>query len=180
MPNYDPDTGIPYGTIYLHHLDSDLAQELWCTHGEDISYKNALEELRSEIAVEAAGIEEDAMPSDNDLLAGNQNYVNECIDAAYSRLGYEDREDFIEVETERRGESIQIDEPTIEGEYEGVKYMISWLGGAPLLWVFRSPYTGSYAQCSPCVPGAGDLETPDEYGVVCYDVPPDWRRDEDH
>ncbi len=152
MPNYNPDTGIPYGTIYLHHLDSDLAQELWYTHGEDISYKNALEEFRSEVRAELLDSEPDVDPDD----------IEDMIDS---------RCEWFEP---------QIDEPTIEGEYEGVKYMISWLGGAPLLWVFRSPFTGSYAQCSPCVPGAGDLETPDEYGVVCYDVPPDWRRDEDH
>lgn len=152
MPNYNPDTGIPYGTIYLHHIDSDLAQELWYTHGEDISYKNALEEFRSEVRAELLDSEPDVDPDD----------IEDMIDS---------RCEWFEP---------QIDEPTIEGEYEGVKYMISWLGGAPLLWVFRSPFTGSYAQCSPCVPGAGDLETPDEYGVVCYDVPPDWRRDEDH
>lgn len=149
MPNYDPDTGIPYGTIYLHHLDSDLAHELWYTHGEDISYKNALEEFRSEVRAELLGSEPDVDPDD----------IEDMIDS---------RCEWFEP---------QIDEPTIEGEYEGVKYMISWLGGAPLLWVFRSPYTGSYAQCSPCVPGAGDLETPDEYGVVCYDVPKTWRRE---
>ena len=152
MPNYNPDTGIPYGTIYLHHIDSDLAQELWYTHGEDISYKNALEEFRSEVRAELLDSEPDVDPDD----------IEDMIDS---------RCEWFES---------QIDEPTIEGEYEGVKYMISWLGGAPLLWVFSSPFTGSYAQCSPCVPGAGDLKTPDEYGVVCYDVPPDWRRDEDH
>lgn len=160
MPNYDPDTGIPYGTIYLHHLDSDLAQELWYTHGEDISYKNALEELRAEVTRD---VEDEYGDDESD-----------------DRLSEEDMADEIDRRVETQSEFINIDEPTIEGEYEGVKYMISWLGGAPLLWVFRSPYTGSYAQCSPCVPGAGDLETPDEYGVVCYDIPPGWRRDEDH
>ena len=159
MPNYNPDTGIPYGTIYLHHLDSDLAQELWYTHGEDISYKNALEELREDVSAQMIDEEENG----------------EC-----PIRSVDDFNDELDEIVERRAEHIQIDEPTIEGEYEGVKYMISWIGGAPLLWVFRSPFTGSYAQCSPCVPGAGDLETPDEYGVVCYDVPPDWRRDEDH
>lgn len=160
MPNYNPDTGIPYGTIYLHHLDSDLAQELWYTHGEDISYKLALKELRAEVTRD---VEDEYGDDESD-----------------DRLNEEDMADEIDRRVETQSEFINIDEPTIEGEYEGVKYMISWLGGAPLLWVFSSPFTGSYAQCSPCVPGAGDLETPDEYGVVCYDVPPDWRRDEDH
>lgn len=147
MPNYNLETGILYGTIYLHHLNSDVGNDLFY-EGENISEKNALEELRAEVNAEV-------------------------------EAGELDEEDFDE-EIDRRSEYLQIDEPTIEGEAEGVKYMISWLGGAPLLWVFSSPFTGSYAQCSPCVPGAGDLGTPDEYGVVCYDVPPGWRRDEDH
>lgn len=160
MPNYDPDTGIPYGTIYLHHLDSDLAQELWYTHGEDISHRDALEELRAEVTRD---VEDEYGDDESD-----------------DRLSEEDMADEIDRRVETQSEFINIDEPTIEGEYEGVKYMISWLGGAPMLWVFSSPYVGHYAQCSPCVPGAADLETPDEFGIIAYDIPPDWRRDEDH
>lgn len=155
MPNANPTTGIPYGTIYLHHLDPDLAQDLYFNYGEDISYKEAVEEMRAQIAREMRDEEENG----------------EC-----PTRSLDDFNDELDERVEARIEGIYINEPTIEGEYEGVKYMISWLGGAPLLWVFYSPYTGSYARCSPCVPGAGDLETPDEFGIQCYDVPPDWRR----
>lgn len=67
------------------------------------------------------------------------------------------------------------DEPIHEGEYELVKYRTSWFGGALHVWIFESPETGHYAECSPCVPGAGNLDCPDLDGVVCYDVPSDWR-----
>lgn len=66
-------------------------------------------------------------------------------------------------------------EPCVEGECDGVKYRTSWLGGALNFFIFFSPVTGNYAQCSPCVPGAGNLNQPGG-GVVCYDVPRDWMR----
>jgi len=141
MPNYNPDTGVPYGVIACNSLDSDLVNELWYTHGTDLSYEEAVRELRNEVnaEVEAGELDEDDFDSELDL----------------------------------RVERIQIDEPTIEGVYEGVHYHISWLGGAPLLWVFESPHINPHAQCSPCVPGAGDLDS--EGDVLCYDVPDDWR-----
>lgn len=156
MPNYNPDTGTPYGTIYLHHLNGDVANDLFY-EGENVSVKNALEELRAEITA-------DVEDENDDRAEFGQTLLDAC-----------DMADEIDRRFEAACECIEIDEPVIVGESDGVKYMISWLGGAPLLWVFSSPFTGSYAQCSPCVPGAGDLETPDEYGVLCYDVPKEWR-----
>lgn len=141
MPNYNPATGVPYGVIACQSLDAELVDELWYTHGTDLSYEEAVRELRNEVnaEVEAGELDEDDFDSELDL----------------------------------RVERIQIDEPTIEGVYEGVQYHISWLGGAPLLWVFESPHINPHAQCSPCVPGAGDLDS--EGDVLCYDVPDDWR-----
>lgn len=69
----------------------------------------------------------------------------------------------------------ECDEPIHEGEYEGVRYRTSWLGGALNVWIFESPVVGNYAECSPCVPGAGNLDCPDLDGVICYDVPKEWR-----
>lgn len=69
-------------------------------------------------------------------------------------------------------------EPVLEGEYEGVTYRASWLGGALHFWIFESPVTTNAARkASPCVPGAAILDTLDgsEFG---YDVPADWRDSE--
>ena len=71
------------------------------------------------------------------------------------------------------------DEPVHEGEYEGVRFRTSWLGGALHVWVFDSPHTGMYQECSPCVPGAGNLDCPDPDGVLTYDVPAEWRVSDD-
>ncbi len=40
---------------------------------------------------------------------------------------------------------------------DGLKLGLSYLGGAALVWVFESPVRCTTGACSPCVPGAGDL-----------------------
>ena len=82
-----------------------------------------------------------------------------------------------ETHTQEFNDAYQPDEPIHEGEYEGVKYRTSWLGGALNVWVFESPHITQLArQASPCVPGAAILDTLDG-NVTGYDVPPSWRRD---
>lgn len=182
MPNTNPKTNIPYGTIYLHNLDLEIADALFYD-GTNVSEKEADDELRKELDAEADEIEEEAriavMERDGNLPNPTYEAILENeIENAYLRRGYGDREAFIEGEFDTRRGSIDIDEPLIEGVRDGVTYSIDWLGGAPLLWVLESPYTGLYQLCSPCVPGAGDLESPDAFGFTCYDVPPDWRASE--
>lgn len=150
IANMNPETGIRYGTIYLNNLDGDTAAYLF-DEGRNVSEYNALQELRHELVFEA------------------------------DDMGFEDEEEmeaWLQEEFERRVENLNIEEPTIEGECDGVTYMISWLGGAPLLWVFNSPHVGTFDLCSPCVPGACNLESPDPEGYVGYTVPPDWLRKE--
>ena len=42
-----------------------------------------------------------------------------------------------------------------------------------MLWVFHSPVTEKVKFCSPCVPGAGDLNNPCENGIEAYSLPKD-------
>lgn len=59
-----------------------------------------------------------------------------------------------------------------------MKLGMSYLGGAPLVWVFESPHTTQARKCSPCIPGAGDLDNQEEDGdVTCYTLPADWFHD---
>lgn len=43
-------------------------------------------------------------------------------------------------------------------EHGGFTYHLSCLGGAAMIWVFHGPYATYCRTCSPCVPGAGDLD----------------------
>lgn len=150
--NTNSKTGIRFGVIAVNNLNSDVVEDLWYGYGAvDLSYKAAMEELDAEIGREA-----DRLIETGELQA-------------------EDRDWYVDRETDKRRDDIQIDEPTIEGNYQGVHYQISWLGGAPLLVVFESPFKGRFQLCSPCIPNAVSLESPRDVGAEGYDVPPDWR-----
>ena len=147
MTNINPETGTRYGCVYLNSLDPDTAQWLW-DDAENLSEAEAYEELKTEIEAQVQ---------------------EECPD-------FDENEAEIEVEKrlELESERIQIEEPTLAGICEGVRYEISWLGGAPLLWVFESPVISKARLCSPCCPNAGDLNSLDDDGYECYGIPADW------
>jgi hypothetical protein len=210
--NVNPTTGIRYGVIALGSLDDDLANEdLWYGPGaKNLSEEAAAEELRKELrqryedarelaegsyenAVEMRGIE------DNE--ENRRDYISEHLEEQLKTPNVDSAEDYVEWAYERECD-FQIDEPEIEGEYDGVKYRIRWLGGAPLLWVIEGPIGYANRLCSPCVPNAADLDggfnladcEPEQLEDVaarwnrerqcsekiygCYVVPEDWLRQE--
>lgn len=85
--------------------------------------------------------------------------------------------DLAEFEENYECPDFDIDEPTYSGSYKGVEYAVTYLGGAQILWVFESPNTGCFDLCSPCVPGACNLDSPNPEGYLGYDVPADWREE---
>lgn len=146
LPNRNPETGIRYGYISAQSLDPEIVDELQ-QDGVDVHWHERREEL-----------EECLRNSLSDFLSNRS--IDCVIDVAVEAMGNENFYD---------------DEPVHEGEREGVRYRTSWLGGALHVWVFSSPHTGMYQECSPCVPGAGNLDCPDPDGVLTCDVPADWR-----
>lgn len=195
MTNTNPETGIRYGVIYMNSLDPDVANELWgygSTQVRDLSYEAALKFLQREIQEEADNIEDEASIAIEERGYNTdreyEDLLEEEIEAAYGRRGYDSREDFIDGEIERLSDRIEIDEPMIQGEMDGVEYEISWFGGAPLLWVIKGPIGLANKLCSPCVPGAADLDSgfrdlcgDDEdgfSGYECYVIPADWLNSE--
>ena len=181
--NINPETGIRYGYISGSSIHSDILDTIMYSVGTDLSFNEAELEAKAEIEREAEEIEEEARIAISERGGYTdreaEDALEEEIEAAYNRLGYDDREDFVDRRLSRAMDHVYIEEPINEFEYEGVKGRTSWLGGACNLWIFESPHTGMYQECSPCVPGAGNLDQPFEWGVLTYDVPADWRVKED-
>lgn len=147
MINTHPVTGIRYTVYSMRNLKSWIYEELFYgSQATDLSYEEAYEEELS-LAIKRARYEAE---------------VN----------GKEfDEADFIE---DWECPEFEIDEPNIAGTYDGVRYEISWLGGAPLLWVLESPHTGQFVLCSPCCPQACDADSPIAGGFTGYAVPEEW------
>lgn len=176
MTNINQQTGVRYSCLYLNSLDGDLANDLWM-NAENLSEAEAYAELKSEIERDAESIEEEvriAIAERDYAMLSNDRCMEDEVEAAYNRLGYNDRDDYIDTRLELESERIQIEEPTLAGTCEGVRYEISWLGGAPLLWVLESPVISKARLCSPCCPNAGDLNSLDGDGYECYGIPADW------
>jgi hypothetical protein len=170
--NHNPDTGIAYGYISANALDPDIVDELQMD-GTDVYYEPALDDYQQDLSInpvlqdeacEDAGTKRDDL-NENELRAQALAYIR----GRWSGSKWE----------QEFNDSYQPDEPVHEGEKDGVKYRTSWLGGALNVWIFESPFTGRFQQCSPCVPGAANLDNPDPDGILGYDVPPEWRSNDD-
>ena len=75
-------------------------------------------------------------------------------------------------------EIVYYDEDQEDSEIKGFSYdqegySLWYSPDSSFLWVFKSPITTHCAFCSPCVPGAGDLDNPNKHGVITYALAPD-------
>lgn len=185
--NVNPETQIRYGVLSAHRLHADVFDSLRFG-GTDHTYNDAVAQLRKEVNQDADTIEEECTIGcvERGLTPGTPDFdsiLERDIEAAYERLGYSCREDYVESRVERESEWIEIDEPFITGTHDGVNYQITWLGGAPLVWSLDGPVGYALQLCSPCVPNAADLdaglaEDPDE-GYICHTIPANWFDDEE-
>lgn len=173
-----------HGIRYSYFSFNELAD--WCgevlfygPQAKDLSYEEALEDLKAEAGAaydnwadlaDIAAAETDHGMSEQD----REKFIEQWFEKSDI---YADKDDFVQNYMDRNSENIQIDEPVIEGVLDGVSYRVSWLGGSPGGFILSSPYTSKFRLCSPCVPGACDLSSPDPEGFIGYDVPPHWKRD---
>ena len=183
MTNINQETGIRYGCISAQSIHPDILYDVIDVVGKNLSYAEAEAEIRVKCEGEAHQLEEEVRIGLMELGGFTErefeNALELGVEKAYNDLGFTCHDDCVESWISVEMEYAYIEEPIIEFEYEGVKGRTSWLGGACNLWIFESPHTGLYQECSPCVPGAGNLDQPFEWGVLTYDVPADWRVKED-
>jgi hypothetical protein len=187
MNNVNPETGIRYGVIAINSLDPDLAQELMYGPGAvDMTYDDAYAEAKKEAGArfvqetEEAGIaasETDHNMTDSEREIFIERYLDEKLD------GVIDRDEFIENALEQFSDTYSMQEPRIVGIYgkppqDQINYLVTWVGGSPLLMVLLGPQGACRSLCSPCIPNAGDLDSgyfvDGETGFECYVVPRDW------
>ena len=151
ITNTNLKTGIPYGVISCNSLNGDVWDELYALPNPacDEAYIEAAKDLLREQGEDA--------PSDREELLERAEEIDPCFaDFAY---GIEGAEGVIDLPNNQT-----------------MHVAISELGGALILYVFESPFVANCRPCSPCIPGAGDLDNLDPHSLFfAYDVPADWR-----
>jgi hypothetical protein len=166
--NTNTETGIPFGVVNGNTVP-DLLDEI-TTSGDSTTFAAYKRELTEGIAAALRGVAEDRTGDDRAAKIVEQM---DCEQLAESMLdsGLNDALEFDEEEFEHT--------ETVDGA--PVKYLLGYLGGAPLIWICDSPYVAYARGCSPCVPGAGDLDsiTDESAGALCYCCPPDCFDSED-
>lgn len=151
MPsNVNPETGIRYGIISANSLEPEVIDQIQ-REGKDVRYEGAKAELTADIK-------------------------RVCGDYMSDR----DAEDVAEKAVERMSDHFEQDEPVHEFSidcpgYGMVHGQTTWLGGALMVYIFKSPFQEACDLCSPCVPNCGNLDSRNPDGYQCYDVPADWR-----
>lgn len=146
MPNYHAKTGIPFGMIRASALHSEVLDDLTIFGGTNETY----ERCKAEYLAEARA----------DFEAGNETFQDE--DGDFDESAAEDA----------FSNTYQADEEIYSGVRDGVTYQTTWMGGAQNVWIFESPVIVKCRVCSPCVPGAGDLDGVGSYEA--YGVPVEW------
>lgn len=157
--NYNPETGVAYGYIAANSLDPEVVDELMFGGGCSEHKNHSFEAYKAETLQERQ----------RQLEAAREDGEDERV---------EELEDLGDDLTDEQCEDYYGDEEKVEGVKDGVHFASSWLGGALNFFILHSPHiTESACRASPCVPGAGILDTLDG-DVKCYDVPADWRAEE--
>lgn len=169
--NRDPETGIRYGVISQHSIQPDVMSDIW-SEARDLSYEAAKEDILDRIMASCAS-ETQEERIENIIADIEGLYPSRSTDAL-------DQIRFVAVEIEELGGDSAPDredvwlviEDRFNDTYEAGCDSNDWLwekDGYRLsnclqtdVFVSRSPYF-TYAQfCSPCVPGAGNLDHPFE------------------
>lgn len=152
--NINEQTGIPYGVIAGNSVP-DLLEEIM-QHGTNLTYDDWKDRLTSAVQNGLNSAIADFSHRKEVPLDIAQEAVDSLLEAGLNDDYNAEEEEFLWAAP------------------DGCRYKVSWLGGAPLIWVLFSPWLTECHRCSPCVPNAGNLDSPCPEGVTCYCVAPEW------
>lgn len=149
--NVDLESGIRYGVIHMNDLSSYATDDIF-THGEDVGYAAAIDEIKDSLQRGFRHVMEDlGLKPDNDDLSDMADQVMQDQDWDYESSG------------------------PYEYDAEGVS--IRTMSDNTELFVLKSPFFTKCQFCSPCAPGAGYLMNPCPDGPRTYCLGHDWFED---
>lgn len=163
--NIDPTTGIRFGVVLAANVP-ELFYDI-VLYGESLTLQEYLNDVRARLAsAKRAG-------DIKDLLAYVDESMTQQLKFPLSPEQTEALCDEIVADFEPREEEFEY---VFETDLGRVRCLTFYLGGAPHVMIVESPYVAWCRPCSPCVPGAGDLDSLCETGagVLAYCPPPEF------
>ena len=153
-PNTNPATGLPFGVISGNSLHPEVLDALYMLASAKV-YDAMIEERRAELSTRLTDAIHEIL---TDVAIGGRD-ISDMVEA--------------QLEAEAEGGAFGRDEPSAEVTYEGITLNYSYLGGAPIVFSYDGPVTHVRSYCSPCCPGAADLDSgPGD--IACHGVPESW------
>lgn len=166
--NIDHATGIRYGVISEHSVTPEAFSDIR-DNGENLSHAAAVADAKQRIAAALTPVLEEM-----GVLSYVSKYSPRSEDKAKQDADVDAAVDAVwETIEQDWNDQYQEDEDTYRYEQDGYALETSSLG----LYVIRSPYYTHAAFCSPCCPGAGDLDLPHADGERTYCLGPEWFED---
>ncbi|MCK9432962.1 MAG: hypothetical protein M0R00_08390 [Candidatus Omnitrophica bacterium] len=135
MPNFDEKTGIRYGVISPHSISSFALDDIY-NEGTDPQYESAKEDFEN----------------------GLKSAIKEFCDNN-SNMRLDDRHIDIDAIMDQWNDHYESDGSGIM-DYSDNEYSLHVSGDNFGIFVMKSPYYTFCRGCSPCAPGAGDLNNP--------------------
>ena len=133
MPNYDEKTGIHFGVISPNSICQETLQDLcFGSNSSDPYWENMIQEIK--------------------------DIVSEMIEGTAYTISDDAKNQIIDVLTDDLSNGYE--NPDGQMDYETSEYTLHISGDNFGIFVIRSPYYTFTKQCSPCAPGAGDLDNP--------------------
>ena len=151
--NIDTETGIRYGIVSMNSLHPEAWDDMM--RGDDLDFAEFRREVQSSLARALEGVLDDhGLSHYNDAKGIADDVVDNLEFDGYEGTGdcqrYEEKNDDYHLQTTSSGD----------------------------LFVFKSPFYTHAQFCSPCVPGAGNLDCPCENGPKTYCLDKDWYDEE--
>jgi len=147
--NIDLETGVRYGIIAMNSLDGSGWETM--ASGDDLDFEAFKREVCSTLRTAIEGVlEQHRLDGCNDALGIAQDTVDNLEFDSYESSG-----DCTRYSLRRDGYALTT---TADGN----------------LFVIKSPYYTFAQYCSPCVPGAGNLDVPSGDGPKTYCLASDW------
>lgn len=157
--NKNPETGISYGVINAGGIDGDILDSI-------MFGSNSIDITMLQIRIDHAQSQEDF----NFVLPVIS--LNESANRFYNRL--KEALDNTSIDWDSfYSENEEINSDVYSAIVDGCEVLYSTESNT--ITVIDSPYTDKFARCSPCYPGAGDLDNRDDNGLSTYTVPGDWK-----